>query len=405
MALLESVPNVSEGRDAAVVAALADGIRERGARAARRARRCRPPPGASSRSSVGDAALEDGLVAGIARGARPHRPAPHTSASTRASARRTSSRSSPLARAMTRRARRRRRVVVAERVGTELALPVFLYGELGAGRRPAFFRRGGPTSSSGGSTPASWRPTSGRPRLDAAARGRCSSGVARLRWSPSTSTLDGPLEVATRGRRGGAGVVGRPARRAGARPAARRRDRSRCRRTCRPRRHGTARARGADRGRGSARAAWRCAGGELVGLVPAAVVAAALRPRRESSRPLDDEACRPSGLAAAAQALRLARLEPDRVLEWHVRGWRADAVRRAARGRRRAVVRLGARTAARSRASQSPRYRDSREPRSPMRGRGRGAWVGAGPPVRGSHATVVVDRPDLDSRACRTRSS
>lgn len=33
--------------------------------------------------------------------------------------------------------------VLARRVGTELGLPVFLYGELGEGRRPAFFRRGG----------------------------------------------------------------------------------------------------------------------------------------------------------------------------------------------------------------------------------------------------------------------
>jgi glutamate formiminotransferase len=32
---------------------------------------------------------------------------------------------------------------IAERIGRELQLPVFLYGEVGAGRRPAFFRRGG----------------------------------------------------------------------------------------------------------------------------------------------------------------------------------------------------------------------------------------------------------------------
>lgn len=32
---------------------------------------------------------------------------------------------------------------VAERVAAELGLPVFLYGEVGGGRRPAFFRRGG----------------------------------------------------------------------------------------------------------------------------------------------------------------------------------------------------------------------------------------------------------------------
>jgi glutamate formiminotransferase len=33
---------------------------------------------------------------------------------------------------------------LARRVGGELGLPVFLYGELGGGRGPAFFRRGGP---------------------------------------------------------------------------------------------------------------------------------------------------------------------------------------------------------------------------------------------------------------------
>ena len=32
---------------------------------------------------------------------------------------------------------------LAERIGTELLLPVFLYGEVGGGRRPAHFRRGG----------------------------------------------------------------------------------------------------------------------------------------------------------------------------------------------------------------------------------------------------------------------
>ena len=38
---------------------------------------------------------------------------------------------------------------LARRVGEELALPVFLYGDLAPGRGPAFFRRGGPASSSG----------------------------------------------------------------------------------------------------------------------------------------------------------------------------------------------------------------------------------------------------------------
>jgi glutamate formiminotransferase len=34
-------------------------------------------------------------------------------------------------------------LLVGERVGAEMGVPVFLYGEVGGGRRPAFFRRGG----------------------------------------------------------------------------------------------------------------------------------------------------------------------------------------------------------------------------------------------------------------------
>ena len=34
-------------------------------------------------------------------------------------------------------------LALAARIGDELGLPVFLYGEVGSGRRPAFFRRGG----------------------------------------------------------------------------------------------------------------------------------------------------------------------------------------------------------------------------------------------------------------------
>src|SRR5436309_452413 len=33
---------------------------------------------------------------------------------------------------------------LAERIGAELGLPVFLYGELATDRGPAYFRRGGP---------------------------------------------------------------------------------------------------------------------------------------------------------------------------------------------------------------------------------------------------------------------
>ena len=53
---------------------------------------------------------------------------------------------------------------LADAIGEELGLPVFLYGELGAARGPAFFRSGGPAElRAAARRPASWRPTAGRP--------------------------------------------------------------------------------------------------------------------------------------------------------------------------------------------------------------------------------------------------
>ena len=51
---------------------------------------------------------------------------------------------------------------LARRVGDELGLPVFLYGELARAAGRHSFGAAAPPSYSGGSTRASWRPTSGR---------------------------------------------------------------------------------------------------------------------------------------------------------------------------------------------------------------------------------------------------
>ena len=67
-----------------------------------------------------------------------------TKARIRASAPPTSSRSSPIRPEDMRARARGGALELARRIGEELGLPVFLYGELGAGRGPAFFRRGGP---------------------------------------------------------------------------------------------------------------------------------------------------------------------------------------------------------------------------------------------------------------------
>jgi glutamate formiminotransferase len=60
---------------------------------------------------------------------------------------------------------------LARRIGSELALPVFLYGELAPGRGPAFFRRGGPTELQRRIDAGEFAPDHGPARLDERAGG------------------------------------------------------------------------------------------------------------------------------------------------------------------------------------------------------------------------------------------
>ena len=60
---------------------------------------------------------------------------------------------------------------VAERAGSELGLPVFLYGEIGAGRGPAFFRRGDIAELQRRLDQGELRPDYGPPVLDPSAGG------------------------------------------------------------------------------------------------------------------------------------------------------------------------------------------------------------------------------------------
>jgi glutamate formiminotransferase/glutamate formiminotransferase/formiminotetrahydrofolate cyclodeaminase len=62
-------------------------------------------------------------------------------------------------------------LTLAERIGGELELPVFLYGELGGGRGPAFFRRGGPAELQRRIDAGEVAPDFGPSRLDPAAGG------------------------------------------------------------------------------------------------------------------------------------------------------------------------------------------------------------------------------------------
>ena len=137
--MLEAVPNVSEGGSADIVAAIG------------RAFSTGPElldvhSDADHHRSVytlvgNDAALVDGLVAGIATAVELIDLREHVGAHPRVGVVDVVP-LVPLAPEEMERAARAARTV-AERVGREVGLPVFLYGEVGAGRRPVYFRRGG----------------------------------------------------------------------------------------------------------------------------------------------------------------------------------------------------------------------------------------------------------------------
>jgi glutamate formiminotransferase len=137
--VLEAVPNVSEGRDGAVIATIERAF-ERGATVLD----VHSDPGhhRSVFTLVGEPyGLEDALLAGIAASVALVDLRAHTGVHPRVGAVDVVPivpfplDDMELAKATARR--------VAARIGTELGVPVFLYGEIGEGRRPAALRKGG----------------------------------------------------------------------------------------------------------------------------------------------------------------------------------------------------------------------------------------------------------------------
>ena len=137
---LESVPNFSEGRDPATIDALAAALQSGGARL------LDVHSDADHHRSVftlvGTAQeLVESLVAGIACAAERIDLRRHEGAHPRIGAADVVP-LVPLAKEDEGRAREAA-LELGRRVGEELELPVFIYGQLGEGRGPAFFRRGG----------------------------------------------------------------------------------------------------------------------------------------------------------------------------------------------------------------------------------------------------------------------
>jgi glutamate formiminotransferase / 5-formyltetrahydrofolate cyclo-ligase len=312
MPWLESVPNVSEGRDRAALDAIAAAFASAGGRVLDV--HVDPDHHRSVVTLVGDErALEDGLVAGIDEARRRIDLRGHRGVHPRVGAADVVP-VVPLAPEDLGRAASVARTV-ARRVGEELGLPVFLYGDVGAGRQPAFYRRGGLEELGRRIAAAELAPPHGPSELDP----RSGAVLVGMRGPLVAFNLDlrGSLEaaqaVARAVRESSGGLPGVQALGlalghtvqvstnlvdVGATPL----------HALVERIVAEARARGADVG-----------AGELVGLVPARCVVEAATAQGLAEP--TDAAGLPSGAAleVARRALRLESLVPDRVLEWHLR--------------------------------------------------------------------------------------
>ena len=164
---LESVPNFSEGRDRATIDALAEAL---GSRARLLDVHADEDHNRSVFTLVGtEEALVEALLLGIACARERIDLRRHEGAHPRIGA----ADVVPLV-ALAPEDRERAReaaLLLAERVGRELELPVFLYGESGAGRGPAFFRAGGPEELQRRVDAGELTPDFGPARLDERAGG------------------------------------------------------------------------------------------------------------------------------------------------------------------------------------------------------------------------------------------
>jgi glutamate formiminotransferase len=137
--VLEAVPNVSEGRDPSVIAAIGDAF---ATRALVLDVHSDPDHHRSVFTLVGDDdALVESLLTGITTAVDLVDLGEHSGMHPRVGVADVVP-LVPLEPANMERAAAAARAL-ARRIGSELGLPVFFYGEVGEGRRPAFFRRGG----------------------------------------------------------------------------------------------------------------------------------------------------------------------------------------------------------------------------------------------------------------------
>ena len=207
MAVLESVPNVSEGRDPAVIESIAAALRGRG-------RVLDTHSDADHHRSVltvvADADdLVDALLDGIARAAELIDLRQHDGIHPRIGAADVvpivpiEAGQMELAREVS--------LVVGRRLGSELGLPVFLYGESAGGVRPAYYRQGGPAELQRRIDAGDVEPSFGPSRLDPRAGGVLVGArplLIAFNIDLASGTLDDAHAIAAAVRESGGGMRG-----------------------------------------------------------------------------------------------------------------------------------------------------------------------------------------------------
>ena len=313
MALLESVPNVSEGRDASVVAAIADAFARAGARVLDT-----HLDGDHNRAVItlvgDDEALEEGLVAGIDEASRRIDLRMHDGVHPRVGAADVVP-VVPLAAGRPRAGSGRRPRGRRDGSGTSWGSPCSSTARSARAVGPRSSGAAGRASCSGGSTPGELEPAYGPRRLDPAA-GAVLLGVRKPLVAFNLElrgTLDVARDVAAAVRESSGGLPGVQA--LGLRLGGGRIQVSTnvidldatAPHVMVERIVSEAAARGAEVGRGSSS-----------GCCPLAASRRPRGPRGSRIRSTTAAFRRQPALDAAARALRLQRLDADRVLEWHL---------------------------------------------------------------------------------------
>jgi glutamate formiminotransferase len=205
--VLEAVPNVSEGRDASVVAAIGAVFAER---AALLNLHSDPDHHRSVFTLAGeDDDVVDALVRGVSAAAELIDLRRHEGVHPRVGAADVVP-LVPLRREDMEQAKAAA-LAVASRLGEELGLPVFLYGEVGEGRRPAFFRRGGPEELQRRVDAGELAPAAGPARMDPRSGAVLVGARAPLvayNLVLDTGGIDVALDVAAAVRGSGGGMPG-----------------------------------------------------------------------------------------------------------------------------------------------------------------------------------------------------